>query len=229
MLSFFDPLRELTFLSVVLRLLLACVCGTLVGLERSSKNRPAGFRTHILVCLGAAVTAITGIYLYVGLKLPADISRISGQIITGLGFIGAGSIIITKKLTIKGLTTAAGLWTTGIVGLAIGSGYFELGILGTALILISETLLGRLTSHLHRRPEYTIEVLYDDKTSLDQVLRYCKDRGMDITSLQIHSLDANPNADYAAEISLRGSERPAALVSQIQVMPGVVSAIDIEK
>ena len=228
MLSFLDPLRELSFLSVVLRLLLACACGTAVGLERSSKNRPAGFRTHILVCLGAAVTAITGIYLYVGLKLPADISRISGQIITGLGFIGAGSIIITKKLTIKGLTTAAGLWTTGIVGLALGSGYFELGIIGTGLILISETLLGRLTSHLKRRPEFVIEVLYDDKTALDQVLRFCKNKGQSILSLQIHSLDANPEADYAAEISLRGNELPAALVSQIQAMPGVVSALDIE-
>ena len=229
MLSFLDPLRELTFPSVVLRLLLACVCGMAVGLERSSKNRPAGFRTHILVCLGAAVTAITGIYLYVGLKLPADISRISGQIITGLGFIGAGSIIITKKLTIKGLTTAAGLWTTGIVGLAVGSGYYELGLIGTALILISETLLGRLTSHLKRRPEFTVEVLYDRKNALDQVLRFCKDSGLSILSLQIQSLDDNPSADYAAEISLRGNERPAALVSQIQNMPGVVSATDIEK
>ncbi|MBQ6430956.1 MAG: MgtC/SapB family protein [Oscillospiraceae bacterium] len=228
MLSFLNPLRELTFLSVVLRLLLACVCGTLVGLERSSKNRPAGFRTHILVCLGAAVTAITGIYLYVGLRLPADISRIGGQIITGLGFIGAGSIIITKKLSIKGLTTAAGLWTTGIVGLAIGSGYFELGILGTALILISETLLGRLTAHLPRRPEFTIEVLYNNKDALDEVLRFCKDSGMSIRSLQIQSLDENTEADYSADVFLRGNLRPAALVSQIQSMPGVVSALDIE-
>ena len=228
MLSFLYPLRELTFLSIVLRLLLACVCGTLVGLERSSKNRPAGFRTHILVCLGAAVTAITGIYLYVGLRLPADISRIGGQIITGLGFIGAGSIIITKKLTIKGLTTAAGLWTTGIVGLAVGSGYFELGILGTALILISETLLGRLTSHLRRRPEFTIEVLYNDKDALDEVLRFCKDSGMSILRLHIQSLDENPEADYSADVVLRGNRRPVDLVSQIQVMSGVVSALDIE-
>lgn len=223
-----DPLRELSFPSLLLRLLLACACGTVVGLERSSKNRPAGFRTHILVCLGAAVTAITGIYLYVGLKLPADISRISGQIITGLGFIGAGSIIITKKLTIKGLTTAAGLWTTGIVGLAVGSGYFELGILGTALILMSETLLGRLTSRLQRRPEFTLEILYRDKHALDQVLRFCKDSRMSITNLRICSLDDNPEADYAAEVDLRGTQRPAVLISQIRVMPGVISASDIE-
>ena len=201
----------------------------LVGLERSSKNRPAGFRTHISVCLSSAVAAITGTYLFVGLKLPADISRISGQVITGLGFIGAGSIIITKKLTIKGLTTAAGLWTTGIVGLAIGSGYFELGVLGTALVLAAETVLGRLTASIQRRPEFTLEILYNDKTALDEVLRFCKDSHMSITRLQILSLDDNPEADYAAEIYLRGNARPVTLVSRIQIMPGVVSALDIEK
>lgn len=224
-----NPLRELTFLSLVIRLLLSCACGMLVGLERSSKNRPAGFRTHISVCLGSAVAAITGTYLFVGLKLPADISRISGQVITGLGFIGAGSIIITKKLTIKGLTTAAGLWTTGIVGLAIGSGYFELGVLGTALVLAAETVLGRLTASIQRRPEFTLEILYNDKTALDEVLRFCKDSHMSITRLQILSLDDNPEADYAAEIYLRGNARPVTLVSRIQIMPGVVSALDIEK
>lgn len=232
-----NPLRELTFLSLVICLLLSCACGTLVGLERSSKNRPAGFRTHISVCLGSAVAAITGTYLFVGLKLPADISRISGQVITGLGFIGAGSIIITKKLTIKGLTTAAGLWTTGIVGLwttgivglAIGSGYFELGVLGTALVLDAETVLGRLTASIQRRPEFTLEILYNDKTALDEVLRFCKDSRMSITRLQILSLDDNPEADYAAEIYLRGNARPVTLVSRIQIMPGVVSALDIEK
>ena len=87
MLNCLDPLRELSFLSVLLRMLLSCLCGALIGLERSAKNRPAGFRTHILVCMGAAVAAITGLYLVQGLGLPADVSRISGSIVTGLGFI----------------------------------------------------------------------------------------------------------------------------------------------
>ena len=122
MLSLFDGIRDLTPWNVVLRMVIASLLGTLIGLERSAKNRTAGFRTHILVCLGGAIAAMTGLYIYMELNLPADVSRISGQVITGLGFIGAGAIIVTKKLTIKGLTTAAGLWTTGIVGLAIGSG-----------------------------------------------------------------------------------------------------------
>ena len=85
MLTIFDPLRNLTFVSLLARLLTAVFCGTCIGLERSAKNRPAGFRTHILVCLGGAVASLTGHYMYLGLKLPADITRLSGQVITGLG------------------------------------------------------------------------------------------------------------------------------------------------
>ena len=229
MLTFLNPLRELTFLSILLRMLIACLCGTLIGLERSAKNRPAGFRTHILVCMGAAVAATTGIYLVKGLSLPADVTRLSGQIITGLGFIGAGTIIITKKQTIKGLTTAAGLWTTGIIGVAIGSGYFELGIVGTLLVLIAESWLSRVTSKMQKQPEYTVEVLYNDKDALDHVLRYCKDSHMSITSLQIHSLDNQAAASYAAEIDLRGNADSDVLTAHIQLMPGVVAASDLEK
>ena len=126
MLSIFDGVRALGLPAIVLKMVLSCLCGALIGLERSAKNRPAGLRAHILVCLGAAVASLTGLYLYLGLEVPSDISRISGQVISGLGFIGAGTIVITKKLSIKGLTTAAGLWTTGIIGLALGSGYYEI-------------------------------------------------------------------------------------------------------
>ena len=122
MISIFDGIRALGLGAVAVKTLMACLCGTLIGLERSSKNRPAGFRTHTLVCLAASLAALTSLYIFLEMKLPSDISRIGGQVISGLGFIGAGTIIITKRMTIKGLTTAAGLWTTGVIGLAIGSG-----------------------------------------------------------------------------------------------------------
>ena len=109
MIHLFDPIRALGFGAVLVKMLIACLCGTLIGLERSSKNRPAGFRTHILVCLAAAVASLTSLFIFMEIKLPADVSRIGGQVVSGLGFIGAGTIVITKRLTIKGLTTAAGL------------------------------------------------------------------------------------------------------------------------
>ena len=229
MLSLFDGLRGLGFFSVLIRMVFSCICGALIGLERSSKNRPAGFRTHILVCMGAAVAATTGLYIYLELKLPSDIARLSGQVITGLGFIGAGTIIITKRLTIKGLTTAAGLWTTGIIGLSIGSGYYEIAILGTALVLLAETWVGRLGSAIIQpSPEYAVELLYDEKNCLDHVLRFFKDNRMAIVNLKIQSLsDSTAEARYSAEVSLRGDMSQEDLLAKVQQMSGIVSAIGL--
>ena len=220
MLSILNSLRDVNLLSVFLRMLLACACGAAVGLERSAKNRPAGFRTHILVCLGASVASLSGLYLYLVMELPTDATRIAAQVISGLGFIGAGTIIVTKRLDIKGLTTAAGLWVTGIIGLAIGAGFYEGGIIGTLLVLLTETWFAMLTSHIQKRPEYILRVHYNEKDSLDQVLRHCKDRKMAITNLQIHSI-THDNSRYSADIMLRGSVKADVLALQIGRMPGI--------
>ena len=134
MLSIFNGLRAVNTLSVAVRMLLALLLGGAVGLERSYKNRPAGFRTHMLVCIGTCTASLTGHYLYLNLNLPADISRLGAQVISGLGFIGAGTIIVTKEHSVKGLTTAAGLWACGIVGLACGAGFYEGAVLTSAAI-----------------------------------------------------------------------------------------------
>lgn len=224
MLHLFDGVRALDFGTVAFKTLIACLCGAVIGLERSTKNRPAGFRTHILVCLGAAVASLTALYIYLELRLPADISRIGGNVITGLGFIGAGTIIITKRMSIKGLTTAAGLWTTGIIGLAIGSGYIELGLIGTVLVLLSETLMARVSSAIQSSPEYALELLYIEKTLLDHVLRFCKDNRMSITNLKVQTIE-DPEAKYAAEIRLRGAMEQDALLNKVQHMPGIVASM----
>lgn len=223
----FDGIRALGFASILVKLLVACLCGTLIGLERSSKNRPAGFRTHTLVCLAAAAAALTSLYLFMEMKMPVDISRIDGQVISGLGFIGAGTIIITKRMTIKGLTTAAGLWTTGIIGLAIGSGYYELGLIGTALVLLAETWLAKLGRGIQQTPEYSVELMYNEKTSLDQVLRLCKDNRMAIVNLKIHAVEESAESNYAAEICLRGVMKQDDLLKQVHQMPGITSAMGL--
>lgn len=226
MLPIIESHRDLTFPSLVLRLVFAVICGTVIGLERSSKNRPAGFRTHILVCLGGSVAAITGHYLYLGMHLPADITRLSGQVITGLGFIGAGTIIVTKKMTIKGLTTAAGLWATGIIGLALGSGFFEGGILGAILVLVTETVFGELGKKIQKSPEFTLEVLYNDKDSLDHVMRFCKDQRTSIKNLRIRT-EEEGNANYAAILDLRAGKEKSMLIDSIRMMPGIVSVTEL--
>ena len=226
MLAIFDPIRGIDFIGLAARLLLAVFCGACVGLERSYRNRSAGFRTHILVCLGACAASLTGHYLYLGLHLPTDITRLSGQIITGLGFIGAGTIIVTKKMTIRGLSTAAGLWVTGIIGLAVGSGFYEAGLLGTALVLFTEIALLEFGITDDRQARFSVEILYDRKDSLDEVMRFCKDQRTSIKNLQIHA-GTEGVSKYSAILDLqsdltRSGRNKKALIEQISMMPGIV-------
>lgn len=118
MLSCFDFIRDMDFLAVMCRLLLAMLCGGVIGIEREYKRRPAGFRTHILICLGASMTTLTSQYLFLTMHMFTDVGRLGAQVIAGIGFIGAGTIIVTKRKRVKGLTTAAGLWTSAITVLS---------------------------------------------------------------------------------------------------------------
>ncbi len=223
MIHLLDPVRNLTGIGVFLRMFLAFLSGTLIGLERSSKNRPAGFRTHILVCIGGAMASMISLYVYLDLHLPADISRIGASVVSGLGFIGAGTIIITRKKTIKGLTTAAGLWTCGILGLAIGAGYYELGVLATVMILFVETVLAYVGRFIKSSPEYFLELNYSDKNSLDNVMRLIKDHQMAVVNLQIESADAADGRSYDAVIHVRGNLKAEELVNKIHLVNGITS------
>lgn len=123
MIELFNGLRDMTLLSVMVRMLCAMLCGGIIGIEREYKRRPAGFRTHILICMGAAMTTLTSQYLYLCMGYYTDMARLGAQVIAGIGFIGAGTIIVTKQQRVKGLTTAAGLWVAAIVGLTLGAGF----------------------------------------------------------------------------------------------------------
>lgn len=152
MLPILAPLREITFWSIVLRLAMALLLGGLLGLERVRKRRPAGIRTYMLVCIGAALTMILGQYQAQMLATQwaeaagstgsnHDITRFSAQVINGIGFLGAGTVIVTGKQQVKGLTTAAGLWASACMGIAIGAGFYECVVLAFLLIFLCNRVL----------------------------------------------------------------------------------------
>ena len=179
MLSYFDFLRDLTPLSIVIRLFLAMICGGLIGLEREAKRRPAGFRTHILICLGAATTTLTSQYLYLDMHYFTDIGRLGAQVIAGIGFIGAGAIIVNKRRQVKGLTTAAGLWACAIVGLSCGAGFYEGAVYTTALILVAEIFFFKLKYRMFKNSsEITLYLEYTIELSLNDVI--CRIRTYDV-------------------------------------------------
>ena len=124
--------------TALLKMLLASICGGLIGLEREMKGRPAGLKTFSLVCLGATLIMITNDYISTFLSLgTGDPTRMAAQVISGIGFLGAGSIIVTGHNQVKGLTTAAALWVTATIGIAIGSGFYFGGIAGFFVIYVT--------------------------------------------------------------------------------------------
>lgn len=140
-------LRELNWASIVLRLTLAILCGGIIGIERGRKGRTAGFRTHVLVCIGATLTVLTNQYMmqYFG---GGDPARLGAQVINGIGFLGAGTIIVTGRHKVKGLTTAAGLWACACMGLAIGIGFYEAAVAACVLILFVNSALHRMDNYV---------------------------------------------------------------------------------
>ncbi|HHV28467.1 MgtC/SapB family protein [Acetivibrio mesophilus] len=145
------------YLIVVIRLLLACVLGGVIGYERESTNRPAGFRTHILVCVGSALVMITSQYIFERYKGVANIdpARLGAQVISGIGFLGAGTII-REGANVRGLTTAASLWAVSCVGIAAGIGFYEGAIISTVIIYITLILLKRTEKHITKKRKLSV-------------------------------------------------------------------------
>ena len=112
----------------VLKVGLAIVIGGIIGMERRKQGRAAGMRTHILVCLGATLTSMTGVYAYTTLGFTGDPLRVAAQVISGIGFLGVGTILIKGRFQITGLTTAAGLWCGAAIGIALGIGFLMFGV-----------------------------------------------------------------------------------------------------
>lgn len=170
----------------VLRLALAVICGGLIGIEREHKRRPAGFRTHILICLGASLTTLTSQYIYLYLGLYTDLARLGAQVIAGIGFIGAGTIIVTKRRQVKGLTTAAGLWASAIVGLAVGAGFVEAGVIATAMILLAELVLSRFEWYLMSTArDIHLYVEYSRSAALSEISEVLREFNVAVSDLQI--------------------------------------------
>ena len=153
-------LRELNTVSICLRIILAVLCGGMIGMERGIKGRAAGFRTHILVCVGGALTTMTGQYIILHVSSLADPARLGAQVISGIGFLGVGTIITTRAHKVRGLTTAAGLWTSACLGLSIGIGFYEAAVLGTVIVILAMIGFQRIDRFFYSRRavrEYCIE------------------------------------------------------------------------
>lgn len=196
-------IRELTLLQALLRIFLAALLGGLLGLDRGMKNRPAGLRTFMLVSMGAAIVMIANQSIYQGYHT-GDPARLGAQVISGIGFIGAGTIIVTAKNQIKGLTTAAGLWACACIGLAIGMGLYEIAIFGTLCIYVVLTLLHSVDYKMRKLTRQIDAYCELEKgTTLHQLIDYTREQHFKILDMQLHKEDSGSTGVTVLTITLK--------------------------
>ena len=217
-------LREITYVSILARIVAAFVIGGILGWERELKNRAAGLRTYMLVCVGACMIMLTNQYIYQVFQV-GDPVRMGAQVVSGIGFLGAGTIVVTKRNQIKGLTTAAGLWTAASAGLALGIGFYEVAIVGALLMIVILTLMHRLDSQIRRRvKQMELYAEIDSKVSIGRVAKGIRDLGAKVEGIQIdrdYSMDGDIRALVISVRTPKKSKREE-LFAKLQEIDGVI-------
>lgn len=219
MIDSLDYLRELNTASLILRLALAMILGGAIGMERGRKGRAAGFRTYMLVALGAALTMCLSQYefymvthdwltLSTAIGLRTDVSRFGAQVINGIGFLGAGTIIVTGRQEVKGVTTAAGLWASACMGLAIGAGFYECVGLAFLLIFISIRLLPYIEGFIiENTRNMNIYVEFQSLDDVGAIIGRIKSQNVQIYEVDINHGRAERSENPSAVFSLRLNQK----------------------
>ena len=241
MLPQLDFLRELTALSMFVRLLLAMLCGGLIGLDRQRKHRPAGFRTHMLVCMGATLTMLLSQYEVALLETiwadqaasvggHVDVARFGAQVINGIGFLGAGTIIVTARQKVQGLTTAAGLWASACLGLAIGAGFYECVVIVFALIILVFRTLPFMESMLMERAR-NMNIYVEFRSVLDVSPLIGRIKSCDVhiyeVEIQREGVDKGKNPSAIFTIRLNKSMSHAEVLAIVADSPNVYTVEEI--
>ena len=208
-------LREFNFASVAARLVLAMMFGGMLGINRAKKRRAAGFRTYMLVCLGATLAMILGQYetelLFThwgdfaeasGNKV--DVVRFGAQVINGIGFLGAGTVLVTSRQEVKGLTTAAGLWASACAGLAIGAGFYECALVALVLMWMTIKILPEIEDFIIEKARYmNIYVEFNNMNAIGEIISTFKAMDIHIYDVDINRGGGgwNPSAVFCVELN----------------------------
>lgn len=211
--------------SVTVRLLVALLCGGLIGLSRSVKRRGAGFKTHVLVSIGSALIMMTGQYIYENFQLSGDIARLGAQIVSGVGFLGVGTIIVTGQNQVKGLTTAAGLWTCAGIGLSIGIGFYTGGLITTVLVLILYRYMDRIDEYAYEHARVLdLYIEFESRKVISGFIDVLKEKEYKIIQLEFNKPKKNKdeivNATLVLEVSSKVKHQ--IILKNIREIEGVI-------
>jgi putative Mg2+ transporter-C (MgtC) family protein len=211
-------------LDLALRLLIASVLGAAIGLEREIHDHPAGMRTHLLVALGSALFTVMSIFGFVGVVAgqgAVDPSRVAAQIVTGIGFLGAGAIL-KYGTSVRGLTTAASLWATAAIGVAVGTGAYVLSAIATAIVLISLWPLNWVIDRIHGPTDSLVHLRLGVRglESVGQVSAAVREQGIDLVSIESQRLSKN-RFEIDLDLRVRSAAKLGALVEAISNLADV--------
>lgn len=219
-------IRNVTYFAVILRIVVAAFLGGFMGLERGLKNRAAGLRTYMLVCVGSCLVMLTNQFIY-QVYSQGDPVRMGAQVISGIGFLGAGTIIVTRRSQVKGLTTAAGLWAAAGVGLALGIGFYEGAIAGAAAVLIVMTLMQFMDNRMRNKTRsFEIYVELSGQITLGDLLRLIREMEIEIRDVQKQTgadVEGNIRA-YTATLQTKKRTAHQIVLEKIIAIDGVIYA-----
>lgn len=215
--------------AIIIRLLIAFIVGLVVGVDRASKRRGAGIKTHTLVCVGSALVMLTSEYMFRTFpEAKADLARMGAQVISGIGFLGVGTILVTGKNQVKGLTTAAGLWTTACIGLAVGIGFIEGSIYCFILIIFIFKVMSIVDDWMHSRNKVLNFYLeFHNYRDISVFTNEINKKNMKIVDMSI--IKGEVNEGIAVTVSVEATEEKSrrTLLSSMQQMDAVKYAEEI--
>lgn len=217
-------LRPITLTAVIVRILAAVIIGGIIGLERGLKNRPAGLRTYMLVCVGSCLIMLTNQYIF-EITGTGDPVRMGAQVVSGIGFLGAGTIVVTKRSHIKGLTTAAGLWSAAGVGLALGIGFYEAALAAGFMIFVILTILQRMDDRMHRSTRvFELYVELKETAPLGAFIRSVREMDLEMTDVQFEADAAMEPGTRSFVATMRSQKRQdhILVLEKIRQLEGVV-------
>lgn len=191
----------------IIRIGVAGLLGAIIGMEREIRSKEAGLKTHFLVAVGSALIMVVSKYAFSDIvfedHMSLDPSRIAAQVVSGVGFLGAGTIIIQKQ-AVKGLTTAAGLWATAGIGLAIGAGMYVVGVGATILVLIGLEIVSRIFKVQFLFPQnITVQICINKHEAVQQILETLQVKGIPILSYEVDVLQQEERVIYKVGMQLK--------------------------